>query len=285
MVGWLFRKTFVVHLSDGGEIAIGKIHRRHVWGFAFRIVLLAVVLILFFTGAEALDFSVMPRKDFGGVFLCFVWVILAAGMIRELFPNKRMTLITQKHHSDPTKNTPEQGNGLSADKAAAHKRLNRGIFFSAVAWIFCNAAVFFVLSLLDMLTPPAALVLVVFYAVCDLVCVLIFCPFQVFFMQNRCCTVCRIHNWDCLMMCTPLILFPCLYSLSLLLISVAVLIRWEITTRKSPHFFVEDINENLCCVHCEDKLCQLRSKQWLRISIIRNGPVHKKWGSSYGKEN
>ena len=250
-----------------------------------RIILLAVTIFLFFTEPETLDFSVMPRKNFGGVFLCVVWVILAVGMIRYLFPNKRITMIARKQHNGLSHTAPVPENGVQADKTAAYKRLNRGMFFSAVAWISINAVTFFVLSLLDMLTPPTALVLVVFYAVCDLICVLFFCPFQVFFMQNRCCTVCRIHNWDCLMMCTPLILFPSVYSFSLLLISVVVLIRWEIVTRKSRHFFIEDINENLYCVHCEDKMCQLRSNLWRRISARQYSKALKKWGNSYGEEN
>ena len=44
---------------------------------------------------------------------------------------------------------------------------------------------------------------VLFY-VCDLICVLIWCPFRLI-MKNRCCTTCRIFNWDHLMMFSPLI--------------------------------------------------------------------------------
>jgi len=247
--------------------------------------LFIVAVFLFFTRREALDFTVMPRFDFGGVFLCLVWVILAAGMIRHLFPSKRVTMIARRHSADLNRNEPDRESLISAEKVAAYKKLNRGVFFSAVAWILSNAVVFIVLSLLNMLTPSAALALVIFYAVCDLVCVLFFCPFQVLFMQNRCCTVCRIHNWDCLMMCTPLILFPNIYSLSLLLIAVVVLIRWEIVTRKSPFFFIEDITENLCCVKCEEKLCQLRSNPWRRIIARRHGVILNKRGNAYGKEN
>ena len=42
---------------------------------------------------------------------------------------------------------------------------------------------------------------VLFY-VCDLICVLIWCPFRLI-MKNRCCTTCRIFNWDHLMMFSP----------------------------------------------------------------------------------
>ena len=39
----------------------------------------------------------------------------------------------------------------------------------------------------------------VFFYVCDLICVLVWCPFRLI-MKNKCCTTCRIFNWDHLMM-------------------------------------------------------------------------------------
>ena len=55
-----------------------------------------------------------------------------------------------------------------------------------------------------------------FYAVCDRICVLFFCPFQVWIMKNRCCVHCRIYRWDYVMMFTPLLFVPGPYSWSLL---------------------------------------------------------------------
>jgi hypothetical protein len=42
------------------------------------------------------------------------------------------------------------------------------------------------------------------YSICDIICILFFCPFQTWFMKNKCCSTCRIYNWDYAMMFTPL---------------------------------------------------------------------------------
>ena len=63
----------------------------------------------------------------------------------------------------------------------------------------------------------------VFFYVCDLICVLIWCPFRLL-MRNRCCTTCRIFNWDHLMMFAPMLFVRSFYAQSLLLMSLVVFI-------------------------------------------------------------
>ena len=94
---------------------------------------------------------------------------------------------------------------------------------------------------------------VAFY-VCDLICVLIWCPFRLI-MHNRCCTTCRIFNWDHLMMFSPLIFVPGFFSWSLVLASCAVVAVWEICIFLHPERFWEETNVSLQCAKCTDKLC------------------------------
>ena len=94
---------------------------------------------------------------------------------------------------------------------------------------------------------------IVFY-VCDLICVLIWCPFRLI-MKNKCCTTCRIFNWDHLMMFTPLIYVSGFYARSLLLMSIAVWLLWEVSVMLYPERFWEFSNEALKCSNCTDKLC------------------------------
>jgi hypothetical protein len=56
------------------------------------------------------------------------------------------------------------------------------------------------------------------------------------------------------MMCAPLIVFPGFYSLSLFLLSVVVLLRWELALRKNPHYFMRETNEHLRCESCVEKV-------------------------------
>ena len=94
---------------------------------------------------------------------------------------------------------------------------------------------------------------VAFY-VCDLICVLIWCPFRLI-MHNRCCTTCRIFNWDHLMMFSPLIFVDSFYSWSLVLISAVVVLVWECCIFLYPERFWEETNVSLQCAKCTDKLC------------------------------
>ncbi len=94
---------------------------------------------------------------------------------------------------------------------------------------------------------------VVFY-VCDLICVLIWCPFRLI-MRNKCCTTCRIFNWDHLMMFTPLVYVRGFYARSLLLMAIAVWLLWEVSVMLYPERFWEFSNEALKCSNCTDKLC------------------------------
>lgn len=94
---------------------------------------------------------------------------------------------------------------------------------------------------------------VVFY-VCDLICVLIWCPFRLI-MKNRCCTTCRIFNWDHLMMFSPLIFMGGFYATSLVVLSAAAWLVWELCVMMYPERFWDHSNAALQCAQCTDKLC------------------------------
>ena len=93
----------------------------------------------------------------------------------------------------------------------------------------------------------------VFY-VCDLICVLIWCPFRLM-MRTRCCTTCRIFNWDHLMMFSPMIFMGGFYGMSLLGLSIAAWLVWELCIMLYPERFWEVTNVALRCSECTDKLC------------------------------
>ena len=100
----------------------------------------------------------------------------------------------------------------------------------------------------------ALLVICAFFYVCDLICVLIWCPFRIF-MKTRCCTECRIFNWDHLMMFSPLLFVDGFYARSLVVAAVAVFLLWEYCIMAHPERFWDQSNEALKCSSCTDKLC------------------------------
>ena len=92
------------------------------------------------------------------------------------------------------------------------------------------------------------------FYVCDLICVLIWCPFRLI-MKNRCCTTCRIFNWDHLMMFSPLIFTNGFFTSSLLIMSVIAWLVWELCVMMYPERFWDHSNAALQCAECTDKLC------------------------------
>ena len=94
---------------------------------------------------------------------------------------------------------------------------------------------------------------VLFY-VCDLICVLVWCPFRLI-MKNKCCTTCRIFNWDHLMMFSPLIFIGGFFALSLVIMALLAWLIWELCVLIYPERFWEMTNLSLQCSECTDKLC------------------------------
>ena len=92
------------------------------------------------------------------------------------------------------------------------------------------------------------------FYVCDLICVLIWCPFRLI-LKNRCCTTCRIFNWDHLMMFTPMLFMGGFYARSLLVLALAAWLLWEVCVLLYPERFWEHSNVALRCSECTDKLC------------------------------
>ena len=134
----------------------------------------------------------------------------------------------------------------------------------ALVWLALNAVIG-VLYFTHIIDVAILLLVSLFYGVCDMICILFFCPFQMWFMKNRCCTTCRIYNWDFAMMFTPLLFIPHAYTWSLLAMSLIILLRWKLTVRNRPERFAETTNACLSCKNCDEKLC-LHKRHILRLA-------------------
>lgn len=104
------------------------------------------------------------------------------------------------------------------------------------------------------LTKPMLFLISVAFYVCDLICVLVWCPFRLM-MKTRCCTTCRIFNWDHLMMFSPLFFMGGFFGLSLALMAVLAWLVWELCIMIYPERFWDKSNLALKCSECTDKLC------------------------------
>lgn len=116
-------------------------------------------------------------------------------ILKKFFPSGRLSLGAQKLFA---------GRYRAADCSA---------LLVAAVWIGFNL-IFFVLYRQGIIGVPELMLLTLFYFLSDMVCVLYFCPFRLM-MHTRCCTTCRIFNWDSMMMYTSLLFIGGIYGWSL----------------------------------------------------------------------
>ncbi len=184
--------------------------------------------------------------------LWFAWIL---GMIQQLVPIKKKLAIGSlklfKENFKPSElfeklNFKHLQKHVVTTTKAAYK-----VFLLWTALI----AVIGVLYHFDVINKIWLFMFSVTFYVCDLICVLVWCPFRLI-MKNKCCTTCRIFNWDHLMMFTPLIFMGGgFFSISLLVMAIAAWLVWELCVMLYPERFWEYTNSALKCSECTDKLC------------------------------
>lgn len=155
-------------------------------------------------------------------------------------------------------------------------------FVVALVWLFLNGAIG-ALYLTGVFERGILILIALAYSVCDIICILFFCPFQTWFMKNRCCTTCRIYNWDFAMMFTPLVFIPHWYTYSLLGLALLLLIRWEITYRLHPERFSPSTNKCIDCSRCEEKLCSHKKQLQGFIKKYKDRFFASRFGNSKNK--
>ena len=174
-----------------------------------------------------------------------VWVSFIVEMLLRFFPSRLESMGCQKQFA---RNYQPKDGGIPTNQPAGITAL------VAFIWLALNA-VFGLLYFSGIFDRGILILIASAYSVCDIICILFFCPFQTWFMKNRCCTSCRIYNWDFAMMFTPLVFIPSLYTYSLLGCALLLLLRWEVAYHLHPERFSTATNGCLDCANCKEKLC------------------------------
>jgi hypothetical protein len=192
----------------------------------------------------------------------FFWIILMAAMIPKFFPQKGNSMGCRKQFKSSFE--PSTKKFIKSEIDGWTQLENKAAIKVFALWFIVNAVIAF-LYYAKILGQWDMVLLSLFYFVCDMICLLVWCPFQYFIMKNRCCVTCRIFNWDSIMVCTPLIFIRGFFSWSLVAVAFFLLIRWEYSYWKHPLRFFEGSNENLQCKHCKEKICKTK-----RLLDLRN---------------
>jgi len=187
-----------------------------------------------------------------------IWVILMVGMILQMFPQNEISRITMGSRKQFSRTYVPPQEGYNKEELYNYT-LNNNIksWIVLLAWLGLNA-IFALLYLLEVIAAKELILLSMFFYLSDLICVVVWCPFQSFIMKNRCCINCRIFNWGHFMMYTPLLFIKNFFTWSLFFTSIVVLIRWEITYAYHPYRFWEGSNTNLRCENCQEKICKVK---------------------------
>lgn len=222
--------------------------------FILRCCLLLVFLYLYFVRPDFIG-ALDQFKLFGSFsFLHVLWIVWMVASLRSMFPTKSLSMGCRKQSISSTVDLNCQPEHLNKAK----KIMNQGALKVLIVWLL----IFFLIALFvwNNLFGPLELILcsLVFY-VADLFCVVFWCPFQSWFMHNRCCVNCRIFNWDRLMIVTPLFFaIQSFFSWSLIAISTFAFFKWEYAYAKYPERFFEGSNFALRCKNCVDHMCQIK---------------------------
>ena len=235
-----------------GAKGLSAMLRKYRLRLVFRVVTAAVTAWVLL--ADRTAFQVLTGWGFWQKLspLHLLWIIWMGDMVLQLIPARQvMALGSQKQFGRWYR--PAAGWDTAALEAYVRKS-DRGARKVLVSWVAMTIALG-VLRSTEVFGPEELFLSAVFFYVCDLICVVVWCPFRSFLMKNRCCTTCRIFNWDHLMMFVPFLFIPGFYGWTLVGLAAAVAVVWEVLWCLHPERFWEGSNQALRCATCTDRLC------------------------------
>ena len=230
---------------------LSDIRKRYIARLVARCVILLGAFILYFTNFPRHD--ILQGFDFfrKASLLHVLWILWMLDILQQLIPVKHIALGSHKVFKLRFRPVMEQ---INMDALKKHIiTTTKSAYKVMVIWVTLIAALGFGKHI-GILTDAHLFLTSVLFYVCDLICVLIWCPFRLI-MGNKCCTTCRIFNWDHIMMFTPMLFVKGFFSISLLVMAFAILIIWELCVALHPERFWEKSNAALKCSECTDKLC------------------------------
>ena len=226
-----------------------KIYFLRLWG---RIIVFVIAIMMYISNRNVFD--VAKGWDFFKEFsvLHILWLVWMCDMMLQLIPVKaHISIGSQKVFSSLFRPIREKINKENLKKYIVDT--TKSAYKVMVLWVLL-VAVIGILYLQNIIGVAEIFLIAVFFYVCDLICVLIWCPFRLI-MHNKCCTTCRIFNWDHLMMFAHFLLVPGIYSYTLAGLAIAIWVVWEVCVFTYPERFWENSNMALRCSECTDKLC------------------------------
>jgi len=260
-------------MQSSESLKTTKAQKKYFTEFLFRSAVFLYVTYLYFFDKDRLYMEegfldIGFREDaFGKITGILFWAFLIFEMIRRMIPRNRGR---DKEFPDIGSSKQFSYHYLPAENynrdmlRREMRKKDVGALKVLAVW-FILGAVVLTLKLTELFSSAEILLI---WSVCyllDVVCILFFCPLQVFLMKNRCCTTCRIFRWDHFLTYTVLTFVPNFYTVTLFAVSLLELAIWEWTRYRYPERFWEGANRNLRCANCVDKICKYKKRLTAKI--------------------
>ena len=230
---------------------MSKIRKKYMRSLIARIIVFIIGLYMYKEGQK---FEILEGNNFFKEFnvLHILWGVWMLDMILQIVPLKnKLALGSQKLFATRFKPIIEKINYEALKNYVV--TTTKAAYKVFIIWTIVVVGIG-LLYYLGIISKITVFMISIFFYVCDLICVLIWCPFRLL-MKNKCCTTCRIFNWDHLMMFAPLIFIGGFYATSLVIMAILAWLVWEVAVMIYPERFSELTNEALKCSECTDKLC------------------------------
>lgn len=234
-----------------GGIYMSITRKRYFIRLIARILIFILCLIMCFFPE---NYDILNGMNFFKKFyiLHILWIIWVIDMVLQIIPIKnKVALGSQKLFKNRFKPIKEKINYNALKNYIV--TTTKSAYKVFVLWTLL-IIIIGVLYYFGIINKIGLFMISVLFYICDLICVLIWCPFRLM-LKNKCCTTCRIFNWDHLMMFSPLIFVGGFYSMSLVVIAIIAWLVWELCVMIYPERFFEMTNDALKCANCTDKLC------------------------------
>ncbi len=225
--------------------------------FILRCVVASVIAAVYLINKQLLDFTA-DKSGWALVFIIAFYLILMGELIVRFLPGKLKPIGMRKHLKAqymPTQDFLNRNCELNEPERKKLKTSNKRALIILILYLLLSG-IWYTLFFLKIFGVPELVMVMMFYYVADLFCVHIYCPFRKIFLRHRCCTVCRIYNWDAWMLFSPMFIIIHPFSTSLSVLALIYSLTWEYMYFRHPERFLDTTNENLKCKNCKHHMCK-----------------------------
>ena len=145
----------------------------HYAKLVYRSLLFLLAALLYFSGRFRYSGGLFRGLEAEPWMLALIWIVYAVEMLLRFFPSKLESMGCQKQFSQNYRPT-----GASTPQMQPWTRT----FAAAAAWLLLNGTIG-VLYRVKLIGKDILILISLAYGVCDMICILFFCPFQTWFMS------------------------------------------------------------------------------------------------------